>query len=81
MLRCLAVPGDGLGPQEHDDGGILGTVMAAGFKGNESIETAILLYFACRFTVLKHIFKLEFQEKKKVLLKENGPFFPHICNV
>ncbi|KAL6144439.1 hypothetical protein ACLB2K_055132 [Fragaria x ananassa] len=33
VLRCLAVPGDGLGPQEHDDGGILGTVMAAGFKG------------------------------------------------
>lgn len=33
VLRCLAVPGDGVGPQEHDDGGILGTVMAAGFKG------------------------------------------------
>ncbi|PRQ51617.1 putative nuclear pore protein 84/107 [Rosa chinensis] len=33
VLRCLAVPGDGFGPQEHDDGGILGTVMAAGFKG------------------------------------------------
>ncbi|KAG6669049.1 nuclear pore complex protein NUP107 [Carya illinoinensis] len=31
VLRCLAVAGDGIGPQE--DGGILSTVMAAGFKG------------------------------------------------
>lgn len=75
MLRCLAVPGDGLGPQEHDDGGILGTVMAAGFKGNEYIETAVLLYFACRITVLKHIVKLELQEKKKGFIEENGLSF------
>ncbi|VVA20711.1 PREDICTED: nuclear pore [Prunus dulcis] len=33
VLRCLAVAGDGLGQQEHNDGGILSTVMAAGFKG------------------------------------------------
>ncbi|KAJ7963320.1 Nuclear pore complex protein [Quillaja saponaria] len=33
VLRCLAVKGDGLGPHELNDGGILGTVMAAGAKG------------------------------------------------
>nr|XP_029118750.1 nuclear pore complex protein NUP107 isoform X2 [Elaeis guineensis] len=32
-LRCLAVSGDGLGPHETNDGGILATVVAAGFKG------------------------------------------------
>ncbi|KAL2516484.1 Nuclear pore complex protein [Forsythia ovata] len=33
VLRCLAVEGDGLGPHEVHDGGILATVIAAGFKG------------------------------------------------
>lgn len=33
VLRCLAVAGDGIGPHEMNDGGMLGTVMAAGFKG------------------------------------------------
>ncbi|GAB4850018.1 hypothetical protein Ancab_029316 [Ancistrocladus abbreviatus] len=33
VLRCLAVEGDGLGQHELGDGGILATVMAAGFKG------------------------------------------------
>ncbi|XP_050232383.1 nuclear pore complex protein NUP107 [Mercurialis annua] len=33
VLRCLAVEGDGLGLHQADDGGILGTVIAAGFKG------------------------------------------------
>ncbi|GMH17570.1 hypothetical protein Nepgr_019411 [Nepenthes gracilis] len=33
VLRCLAVEGDGIGPHEVSDGGILATVMAAGFKG------------------------------------------------
>ncbi|XP_010261755.1 PREDICTED: nuclear pore complex protein NUP107 isoform X1 [Nelumbo nucifera] len=33
VLRCLAVEGDGLGPQDNSDGGILATVLAAGFKG------------------------------------------------
>ncbi|KAI9102934.1 hypothetical protein K1719_023373 [Acacia pycnantha] len=33
VLRCLAVAGDGLGPHELNDGGILGAIMAAGFKG------------------------------------------------
>lgn len=33
VLRCLAVEGDGLGPYELNDGGILATVIAAGFKG------------------------------------------------
>ena len=66
VLRCLAVPGDGLGPQEHDDGGILGTVMAAGFKGNQYIDTAVIIYFACHIPVLKVITKLEIQERKMV---------------
>lgn len=35
VLRCLAVEGDGLGPHEVHDGGILGTVIAAGFKGQK----------------------------------------------
>ncbi|KAF7843626.1 nuclear pore complex protein NUP107 [Senna tora] len=33
VLRCLAVAGDGLGRHELNDGGILGNIMAAGFKG------------------------------------------------
>lgn len=33
-LRCLAVEGDGLGPHDLNDGGILANVLAAGFKGN-----------------------------------------------
>ncbi|CAL5330401.1 unnamed protein product [Camellia sinensis] len=33
VLRCLATDGDGLGPHELNDGGILATVIAAGFKG------------------------------------------------
>nr|CAN60341.1 hypothetical protein VITISV_031320 [Vitis vinifera] len=33
VVRCLAVEGDGLGSHELCDGGVLGTVMAAGFKG------------------------------------------------
>ncbi|KAE8730994.1 NUP107 protein [Hibiscus syriacus] len=32
-LRCLAVEGDGIGPHILNDGGLLGAVMAAGFKG------------------------------------------------
>ncbi|OAY70656.1 Nuclear pore complex protein NUP107, partial [Ananas comosus] len=34
-LRCVAVSGDGLGFHEANDGGILSTVMAAGFKAGE----------------------------------------------
>ncbi|XP_042452752.1 nuclear pore complex protein NUP107-like isoform X1 [Zingiber officinale] len=33
VLRCLAVDGDGLGLHEANDGGLLATIMAAGFKG------------------------------------------------
>ncbi|XP_022146714.1 nuclear pore complex protein NUP107 [Momordica charantia] len=33
VLRCLAAPGDGLGHHEVNDGGILSSIMAAGFKG------------------------------------------------
>ncbi|GAB2268973.1 hypothetical protein Dimus_003907 [Dionaea muscipula] len=37
VLRCLAVEGDGLGPNELGDGGILATVIAAGFKGKDHL--------------------------------------------
>jgi nuclear pore complex protein Nup107 len=33
VLRCLAIKGDGLGPHNANDGGILSAVAAAGFKG------------------------------------------------
>uniref|UniRef100_A0A5B7BC96 Nuclear pore complex protein n=1 Tax=Davidia involucrata TaxID=16924 RepID=A0A5B7BC96_DAVIN len=33
LLRCLATEGDGLGPHELNDGGVLAAVIAAGFKG------------------------------------------------
>ncbi|CAL5379280.1 unnamed protein product [Camellia sinensis] len=33
VLRCLATDGDRLGPHELNDGGIIATVIAAGFKG------------------------------------------------
>ncbi|KAL1810625.1 hypothetical protein DCAR_0730337 [Daucus carota subsp. sativus] len=33
VLRCLAAEGDGLGPHELNDGGLLATVIASGFKG------------------------------------------------
>ncbi|RZB58998.1 Nuclear pore complex protein NUP107 [Glycine soja] len=32
VLRCLAITDDGLEPHHLNDGGILGTIMAAGFK-------------------------------------------------
>ncbi|KAL6010563.1 hypothetical protein ACLOJK_000997 [Asimina triloba] len=32
VLRCLAENGDGLGPHEPNDGGLLATIMAAAFK-------------------------------------------------
>lgn len=36
VLRCLATDGDGLGPHDLNDGGVLATVIAAGFKGKEN---------------------------------------------
>ncbi|RZC86151.1 hypothetical protein C5167_026821 [Papaver somniferum] len=33
VLRCLEMEGDGIGRHENNDGGVLATVMAAGFKG------------------------------------------------
>ncbi|GLU14214.1 hypothetical protein SLE2022_307970 [Rubroshorea leprosula] len=33
VLRCLAVEGDGIGSHILSDGGLLGAIMAAGFKG------------------------------------------------
>lgn len=38
VLRCLAIAGDGLEPHDLNDGGILGTIMAAGFKGSNVIK-------------------------------------------
>lgn len=38
VLRCLAIAGDGLEPHDLNDGGILGTIMAAGFKGSNIIK-------------------------------------------
>lgn len=50
VLRCLAVPGDGLGTHELNDGGILGSIMAAGFKGSDTLEChSILLMFSYEF--------------------------------
>ncbi|XP_060972086.1 nuclear pore complex protein NUP107 [Cannabis sativa] len=44
VLRCLAVAGDGLGTHELNDGGILGTIMAAAFKGElPRFQTGITL--------------------------------------
>ncbi|MQL69385.1 hypothetical protein Taro_001690 [Colocasia esculenta] len=43
-LRCMAVDGDGHGLHESNDGGILATIMAAGFKGELSrFQTGITL--------------------------------------
>lgn len=33
VLRCLAVEGDGIGSHVHNDGGLLGAILADGFKG------------------------------------------------
>lgn len=33
VIRCLAMDGDGLGLHELNDGGVLATVIASGFKG------------------------------------------------
>lgn len=43
VLRCLAVAGDGLGPHELNDGGILSAIMAAGFKGSYMVDILIYL--------------------------------------
>jgi nuclear pore complex protein Nup107 len=43
VLRCLAIFGDGLGPHDINDGGILSTILAAGFKGNNIINLHIAL--------------------------------------
>lgn len=47
-LRCLAVEGDGLGPHELNDGGVLASVMATGFKG--TISSRAWLRHHLRFT-------------------------------
>lgn len=43
VLRCLAIVGDGLGPHDFNDGGILSTIIAAGFKGNNIIKLHIAI--------------------------------------
>lgn len=47
VLRCLAVEGDGLGPHDLNDGGILANVIAAGFKGNNLPIVVITVLSAC----------------------------------
>ncbi|CAL5379374.1 unnamed protein product [Camellia sinensis] len=42
VFRCLATDGDGLGPHELNDGGILATVIAAGFKAVVTMEISRL---------------------------------------
>ncbi|CAL5381156.1 unnamed protein product [Camellia sinensis] len=52
VLRCLATDGDGLGPHELNDGGILATVIAAGFKGiTRSCLTSYLVRFQAGVTM------------------------------
>lgn len=48
VLRCLAVVGDGIWPHEMNDGGILATVMAAGFKGELNRFQAGVTMEICR---------------------------------
>lgn len=43
VLRCMAVEGDGIGPHDLNDGGILANVMAAGFKGMHALDMGIIL--------------------------------------
>lgn len=43
VLRCLATEGDGLGLHDLNDGGILATVIAAGFKGMVVLVMVIVL--------------------------------------
>jgi len=38
VLRCIAIASDGLEPHELNDGGILGTILASGFKGRNFIK-------------------------------------------
>lgn len=57
MLRCLAVEGDGLGIHDMNDGGVLGTVMAAGFKG---IKNTIKLQFLHAFTCVASVLGKEY---------------------
>lgn len=44
VLRCLAVAGDGLGIHELNDGGILGSIMAAAFKGSNTIDVPYAMH-------------------------------------
>lgn len=39
----MAVEGDGLGPHDLNDGGILANVMAAGFKGMPVLDMVAIL--------------------------------------
>lgn len=40
-LRCLAVEGDGFGVHGLNDGGLLASVMAAAFKGEEHNQNVL----------------------------------------
>lgn len=58
VLRCLAIEGDGLGQHELNDGGILATVIAAAFKGNEPCWLVFIhiFTFTTSMCVLEGIF-------------------------
>lgn len=48
VLRCLAIAGDGLEPHDLNDGGILGTIMAAGFKGElPRFQAGVTMEISC----------------------------------
>lgn len=60
ILRCLAIEGDGIGPHEVSDGGILSTVLAAGFKGNDLQWLLVLVFVISSMVVVSqaNFFKL-----------------------
>lgn len=45
VIRCLAIVGDGLGPHDLNDGGILSTIIAAGFKGSNITKLMDVINF------------------------------------
>ncbi|KAL5171443.1 Nuclear pore complex protein NUP107 [Glycine soja] len=48
VLRCLAITDDGLEPHHLNDGGILGTIMAAGFKGElPRFQAGVTMEISC----------------------------------
>ncbi|PIN21263.1 hypothetical protein CDL12_06053 [Handroanthus impetiginosus] len=47
-IRCLAVEGDGLGPHDLNDGGLLANVVAAGIKGELArFQSGVTMEISC----------------------------------